>query len=574
MTKTKNIILWLSILILTLTAILCIPIGQPQLTKADTVEQSKPTDPWETDERIPKIEDLQKIFEVPKEVAETMDHKDDLTDGTMQMVNGGRIKTNINDINHAELVFGLQLKDPVINDFYTYAPSKVPYINLFWVDSQSSINFIFTLSKFTDGKYYPITTQAFDINYNGTDNLHVTKSLERRYDIEDNTQMRVGGVFQFATSTASKIEDFDLTETLIKISDLNALTSYYVTMSYAIHVDNGSNPFGVHDVRITHSATLSTSFRSVYYCAKTLDKINPFGENSPYRDLIDNGVTQSVKITYLEGIEGTPFARRVTAQCDVGIDDDGIVLHTVEEALGFELNCGNSQAYTFIPRGNDEYLAYYLKSVAVKTRTVDGNSMVMYLDINESFQEFMQPYLDKRVIDSDCKEFFFSYLLEKYPQLDNMAYEDLHGFFGIAMIPQGNTLGELWNTIFGETSKMGLTQVMSYDIVLDYQNFQTLRDDYGYAYLNSLFSFAFNQSGLIGSEAPHASCYVFYTDGAEKFALVGEDGGDFDEGDQPIKDVGNTLGDLWNNLTSDHTIFITIAVIVGVVILVQIIKKR
>ena len=305
-------------------------------------------------------------------------------------------------------------------------------------------------------------------------------------------------------------------------------------------------------------------------------------EDSFSQETIDTYITpvfasmnkQTVTVTYLEDIEGTPFAHKATKTVNVPVISGSINVADVYNELGVDLlPVADTSVYRFEKVGDTlVFDAVYLKNVWLRSITVDGKYYDYFLDINLSYEDYYKPFVESEILSAGAYETIFSQMIGKYPKLSGYEFDEVYGYFGFVFTPQNLSYNSLFKEVFDvETSQSGMTEQYSYDCILSQDAYNKLLNDYQYSWHQIIFSHASN----IVTGSVNATAYMFYSVPGTKLAHIGE-GGQSGSSDTDgiiggaIKDVGNwasdVLGGLWHVVAEPLRSEATIRVILGLVL--------
>ena len=346
-------------------------------------------------------------------------------------------------------------------------------------------------------------------------------------------------------------------DTIIGIQPNDPFTEYFVEFSYEfLTYTNG----GITGKKQVTSGSCKSSERSLYSTFYNMEQagmleqeIKPaFGDeayNIAY-NILHNTVQRTVSIQYLQQIPGTPFAEKVTQSAEVTMQQDSVELpiDAAAAALGLSsFDCLQSYCSGFKSgTGANTYVADYFNSIWLKARTVDGNDYNYYLNINESYAEFYQHFVDAGIFDQGAYETVYSsQIYANYEELEGYAPEEVYGYFGFAMIPKTYGINTLWTEFFNtETSKSGVISTFEYGVDLTLAAYNELLKDYNYSFLRRIWN---DTANLFTGGSEDTTCYILYAEPGTKSSFVAENGGDDINDDtgaagQPIEDVGDFVG--------------------------------
>lgn len=344
---------------------------------------------------------------------------------------------------------------------------------------------------------------------------------------------------------------------MIAIEPNDPYSEYFVEVSYKfLTYTNG----GITGKKQVTSGSCKSSERSLYSTFYNMEQagmleqeIKPAFGDEAYTvayDIIHKKEQRTVAIQYLKQIPGTPFAEKVTQSAEVTMQQGSNELpaDAAAAALGLSsFDCLQSYCDGLIPSENgNTFVAHYFNSVWLKARTVDGNDYNYYLNINESYAEFYQHFVDAGIFDQGAYETVYSsQIYANYEELEGYAPEDVYGYFGFAMIPKTYGINTLWTEFFNtETSKSGVISTFEYGVDLTLAAYNELLKDYNYSFLRRIWN---DTANLFTGGSEDTTCYILYAEPGTKSSFVAENGGDDINDDtgaagQPIEDVGDFVG--------------------------------
>lgn len=344
---------------------------------------------------------------------------------------------------------------------------------------------------------------------------------------------------------------------MIAIEPNDPYSEYFVEFSYEfLTYTNG----GITGKKQETSGSCKSSERSLYSTFYNMEQagmleqeIKPAFGDEAYTvayDIIHKKEQRTVAIQYLQQIPGTPFAEKVTQSAEVTMQQGSNELpaDAAAAALGLSsFDCLQSYCDGLIPSENgNTFVAHYFNSVWLKARTVDGNDYNYYLNINESYAEFYQHFVDAGIFDQGAYETVYSsQIYANYEELEGYAPEDVYGYFGFAMIPKTYGINTLWTEFFNtETSKSGVISTFEYGVDLTLAAYNELLKDYNYSFLRRIWN---DTANLFTGGSEDTTCYILYAEPGTKSSFVAENGGDDINDDtgaagQPIEDVGDFVG--------------------------------
>ncbi len=274
------------------------------------------------------------------------------------------------------------------------------------------------------------------------------------------------------------------------------------------------------------------------------------GELSVINEVLREDSKKNVTVRYLEQVGDTPFAIKKEALVEIPVmNGDVIYPADVYVALGVDsLDCLNSQFARFDYLNDGVYEAYYYENVWLRTKTTDGHDLDYFLDINKSYAEYYRPFVDAGIMSQELYEYHFAGFHSKHDELEGYLPEDVFSYYGLAIIPDGFTFDRAWADMFGISPyKAGIINTFNYNDNLSYSSYMSLMEDYNYGWLDKVWS---TVAGFADGGAYPAEYYVFYCDGVEREALIGEGGQDDPEDggaiEEEIQDGASKIKNLFD----------------------------
>lgn len=306
----------------------------------------------------------------------------------------------------------------------------------------------------------------------------------------------------------------------------------------------------------------------------------PLGMNTAYAA---DGDYQRVKIRYLERIGDSPFAKEVESEVYIPVyADNQIDVKDVCAALGYSA-FGVMQSYCDrFDYQDGVYVAYYYKSVYFKPITVDGNAPRenMYLDINNSFEDFFKPHVrqnpdDKtKPLDQSTYEYFWNKIHFNFPETANVKANELHGYWGFVTLPETYSFNSLWKELFGiDQTFEGVLDKIKVDQNLDVDAYNTLLKDYNYWWLERAWNIF---AGFLAGERYEADVYMLYVDSGITEAFLADSGAtDFYDDDgafgNSVEGVVNWAGTMFDGLSKVGKIAVLIMGIISLIMVLIVI---
>ena len=377
----------------------------------------------------------------------------------------------------------------------------------------------------------------------------------------------------------------ELADAFLWLDPLSDFSDYFVTFTYGYNVMTFTGVFVTNYALTEH--TICSSSRSVYEVLTNMNDMGMLdvelsGESLEYANMLLNmSPTENITINYLESLDNLPFAIEKQAIVTVPVINDDINIDDVNDFLYstgkpvIETKCLSSNLYDIVYNADTgEYDTYYLKNVWLRTITTDGNYYDYFLDINSSFYEFYQPLVNTGVMTQELFEYFYSTkILNRFPALSGYTTDQLHGYFGFAVIPETLTL----NTLFAEVldvdqTRSGIIEYFTYSDKISYESHKALLSDYNYSWLSKAWD---GLSGFVSGGNWDADYYVLYTDSDDGYIGQGgqtdaEDPDSVIEG-EVVQPILSGLQEFWDSLTGNSFMKV-LMIILGLVVVVVIVN--
>ena len=397
-------------------------------------------------------------------------------------------------------------------------------------------------------------------------------------------------IYTFKTYANSLFSvDPEKPDSFVWVKPLSNFSNYFITFHYGYNLMTFTGVFTT-NYELTEK-TIASSSRSIHEVLTNMDEagmldIELSGEALTYANTILNvSPTENITINYLQSLDGLPFAIEKSATVTVPVIDNDINIDDVNDYLYskgkpiIESKCISSNLYDIVYNPDtDEYDTYYLKNVWLRTITTDGNYYDYFLDINNSYYEFYKPIVDTGAMTQDLFEYFYSTkILNKVPALSGYTTDELHGYFGFAVIPQTLTLDTLFAEVLDiDQTRSGIISYFAYSDKISFEAHAALLDNYNYSWLSKAWD---GLAGFVSGGNWDADYYILYTDSDDGY--IGQGGQtDPEDPDGVIKEeivnpIIGSLKDLWDNFTGNGFISILkiILVIVVSLLVVSLIVK-
>lgn len=331
---------------------------------------------------------------------------------------------------------------------------------------------------------------------------------------------------------------------LINVIPQSATAKYKVEFKYNIfrYTDNG--------MFTNYSQTLSgeceTDTQSLYGKFSEMQNLGVLSERLTgnayeYADkVVNKREKKNITVKYLTQIADTPFATMKTEPAEVYAINGEVTRDDVAAALGKKsFDCIGSYCNGFNVEGTT-YTATYFKGKYLKARTVDGNEDTIYLDINNSYKDFYQPFVALGLMDAGAFETTFSErVYAPYKEkLAGYSPATIHGYFAFTVIPKSYTLNAAFADIFNVGAcKAGAVYGLDYGVSLTPAKYQTLLDDFHYSYLTRVWN---GFMDLLNQGADNANVYVMYVRPEDSTTFINE------SGSEDPDDNSGAIGNVWD----------------------------
>lgn len=324
--------------------------------------------------------------------------------------------------------------------------------------------------------------------------------------------------------------------TLIWLDPESVTNKYFISFDYDFYLCGYTNIFWskMYHYRMPiaeGTKGIATPARSFYDLLYNMNEVGDLEEAmaneeqiSRAQEILNMANRKNVKVNWLEPIPDTPFARLVSKTMELPVLG-GITMEDVCATLGVgAINVYDSAFLEFRQEGQDsnEYTAYYLPGVWLRSMTSSGYYQDYYLDINQSYRDFFEGMVEQGVIDNGLYEWYFGKMIDKYPKLSGYQPEQVYGYFGFAVLPQDHSISDMFTTVFDKhTTTAGMVENFSFDKNLSYSSYMSLLNDFGYNWLSKIWA---TVSGFKQGAEFEAKYYLFYSLPGTKNAFIGEGG--------------------------------------------------
>ena len=314
----------------------------------------------------------------------------------------------------------------------------------------------------------------------------------------------------------------------------------------------GKRNYKNYDEEIFKNTVQISDTRSVQQVLTMLNDDGVLEENvsedalSLAQEIISDEKFKTVKIRYLEEIEGTPFAEKkeITLK-EFPVAGRGISKRDVFERTGKDFKIFETGASSFVLKSEDlessvyVFDAFYLKDSLFTATTKEGKDYEFFFNLNISFKEAFAPPMNETapLITNDHYQYAWGQLQKTYPALMEGDYKDTNVFgrFGFVSIPDVKTsIAGFVSSIFGkETEALNLKTMWSKQSSITREQFSALINDYGYSADRLYWEEAF-----MTGDSHEATHYMFYAAPGESSIKEKE----------PITDgIGKGIKEIWRS---------------------------
>jgi hypothetical protein len=503
------------------------------------------------------------------------------------------------------LAFKFKIENPKHNDLLKYENDQYDSRRNWWgnILDKTTFMYVFTVHRVNDdgqskvnvGRYFicfrwheeyllkniyyePATNGAEEVNIDFSDSYDI-KSVGP--DLEIHTYLKE----KFPSSNASFVDGGYLSQsggmytnkddysTIITVKARSPYVKYYVVFQSVYRLCSSSNMFATkynNEKVYSPIASDAHSVKTVLEYLNEYDMVSSkyFSDEALERAnyILGNNEKSKVEVLWLKEIDGTPFAELVSQKVDVPMDNGIVLMDDVCAALGVSnLNALGAPTQEFTKVSDGIYKAHYLKSTWLRSMTADGNYQDYFLDINNSYHGYFNQFVQDGIFSKDQFEWYFAQMLNKYPQIKNREPQEVYGAFGMAVLPQTNTLNSFLVSAFDiKTSKVGLVESFSWKNSIKWEAYNKLLKDYDYNWLERAWQ---GVTGFVAGGEWNAEYYMFYSDNSKAFIGDGGQKGP-DDDDGVLKnfwdDLRDGVGEIWGTLTGASGVGIKTIIIIAI----------
>lgn len=208
---------------------------------------------------------------------------------------------------------------------------------------------------------------------------------------------------------------------------------------------------------------------------------------------VREGTLQNITIEYLSRIGTSKFAEKKTATVQTKVyDDKSLNYDYLKTVFNVQtLDCFDIVATEVYCLAGSRYVVRYAKDTYLASRTVDGNIINQFLDINNSFYDAFQPLLIKGYINQELYDWFFAQIKNSDNSLNSLTYTDrnIYGYFTWCVLPKTYTMNALLSEVFdGGTKYSGTIKQYAFESSLSAKQYDALLRDYNYAWFKRIWS--------------------------------------------------------------------------------------
>ena len=493
---------------------------------------------------------------------------DEISDSNYGFEYGASLRLNSGweDGKNYQMRFTLDLLNPALENLLEYSPKKlywggfatplmtqiftVKRINadgttvtgltsLMYVYTYERVDDVYYLTRYTATKELSYYNEAINVSVAEGSNVKLTESLNNYIEGKINELFNEKG---YTLKSKEFLTETGATKWGVNVTCNSPFVQYFIDYQYDFQKMTYSGFFKT-TYETIDKGKFHSSVRSV---ADILTKMNEAGAledelgNNEARialaqSIISDNTIKEITVTYLQEIDGTPFAKKITAKVTVPVISQGVYIDDVGSALNIDdFNIFNSACYEFQYNSSTQtYDAYYLKTTWLRSMTTDGAYVDYFLDINQSYRATFFHFIEDGVFTQALYEYVFNKMLNEYPQLNGMKYDEVYGYFGFISIPTTMTFDTLFVEMFDvKTSSVGVLKQFSFEDVLSADAYNKLLTKYNYGWLAKAWGNTF--ANITGNTK--ATYYMFYSEG-ELQSVIGEGG---------QTDPEDTDGAIWN----------------------------
>lgn len=288
----------------------------------------------------------------------------------------------------------------------------------------------------------------------------------------------------------------------------------------------GNSNYKKYDEQIHKNTIQISDTRSVQQVLKMLNDDGVLEENVSEealplaQEIISDEKYKTVKIRYLEEIEGTPFAEKKELTLEeFPVAGREISKRDVFEETGKDFKIFETGASHFVLKSENlesktyVFDAFYLKDSRLVTETKEGKELEFFFNLNESFKEAFAPPMNEKapLITNDHYQYAWGQLLKTYPALLEGDYNEteVYGRFGFISVPDVKTsIAGFVSSIFGKESEtLNLKTMWSMEKPITREQYSVLINDYNYSASRLYWEEFFSETTDQSHEATH---YMFY----------------------------------------------------------------
>ena len=127
------------------------------------------------------------------------------------------------------------------------------------------------------------------------------------------------------------------------------------------------------------------------------------------------------------------------------------------------------------------------------------------------------PFVEAGFIDSGLYELQFTKMIDKYPNVQGVAFDELYGTWGFGILPQPESLNKWFSSLFDiENSQVGAIGLYAENITISKEKYEELCADYGYGWLQGFVDWFLDNR--------EATVYTFWTEPGTRGVFIQEGG--------------------------------------------------
>lgn len=264
---------------------------------------------------------------------------------------------------------------------------------------------------------------------------------------------------------------------------------------------------------------------------------------------------QNITVEYLEQIGTSSFATKKTKTVNTLVyPNNTLDIKQLESSMNVQTLDVFGTITNDYKFEDNIYKLIYAKDVRLASKTVDGNTVNQFLDINKSFYDFYFPMKQNGIINDDLYEWFLSQVKGTNDSLKSLTYNDrnIYGYWGYAVVPETYSLNGIISDLFdGGTVYKGKLVQYTYKSLLTLDGYNALLRDYQYPWLSRVWN-----DGVAIVAGTVANHVLIVSEPNVKETVVSQNGStdaDNDKGlirnetENIISNIGDKIGGIFGN---------------------------